>query len=199
MTKIKLCGLTRACDIEAANELSPDYIGYVFVSDRRRYITPQKAAEFNKLLSPGIIPVGVFIDEKLETVAELLNQGIIAIAQLHGSEDEDYIKRLKKLTGRQIIRAYQIKTEKDVADANKSAADYILLDSGTGTGTAFDWELIKSINRPYFLAGGLSTDNVETAIKQLNPFAVDVSSGIETNGYKDKAKMAAFVAAVRKE
>lgn len=199
MTKIKLCGLSRACDIEAANELMPDYIGFVFAPRSKRYVTSETATELKRLLVPDIKAVGVFVNENPETVADLLNSGVIDIAQLHGDEDGDYIKRLRQLTDKPIIRAFRIKNANDIETAEQSTADYILLDSGAGTGTVFDWKLIAKINRPYFLAGGLDTENVSEAIKVLKPFAVDVSSGIETNGFKDKAKMAAFVAAIRKE
>ncbi|MCQ2448630.1 MAG: phosphoribosylanthranilate isomerase [Clostridia bacterium] len=199
MTKIKLCGLTRTCDIEAVNELKPEYIGFVFVSDRRRYIPPEKALILKRQLDPNISAVGVFIDEKAETVADLLNRDIIDVAQLHGDEDEDYIARLRSLTDRPIIKAFQIKSEKELALAERCSADFVLLDSGTGTGKAFDWKLIGNLKRPYFLAGGLACDNVEGAIQILHPYAVDVSSGVETDGLKDKTKMAAFIAAVRKE
>lgn len=199
MTRIKLCGLSRLCDIETANKLKPDYIGFVFAPQSRRYITPEQAAEMKRLLDPGICAVGVFTDETPEGAAELLNRGVIDMAQLHGSEDEAYIRKLRKLTDRPIIRAFQIKNGKDAAEAEQSQADYILLDSGAGTGTAFNWDLIKNIKRSYFLAGGLDAENVPYGIKALHPFAVDVSSGIETDGKKDYGKMAAFVAAVRKE
>lgn len=199
MTRIKLCGLSHLCDIETANKLKPDYIGFVFAPQSRRYITPEQAAEMKRLLDPGICAVGVFTDETPEGAAELLNRGVIDMAQLHGNEDEAYIRKLRKLTDRPIIRAFQIKNGKDAAEAEQSQADYILLDSGAGTGTAFNWDLIKNIKRSYFLAGGLDAENVPYGIKALHPFAVDVSSGIETDGKKDYGKMAAFVAAVRKE
>ena len=199
MTSIKLCGLSRPCDIEAANELKPEYIGFVFAPKSKRYVTPEKAKELKQLLAPEIRAVGVFVNENPESVACLLNDGVIDIAQLHGNEDEDDIRRLRNLTNKPIIKAFRIETARDIADAESCTADYVLLDSGAGTGTVFDWKLIQGIGRPYFLAGGLEVDNVGNAVKSLNPFAVDVSSGIETDGVKDKIKMAAFVAAVRKE
>jgi phosphoribosylanthranilate isomerase len=199
MTKIKLCGLSGIEEIEAANELKPEYIGFVFAPKSRRYVTPEKAAELKKQLSGEIQAAGVFVNEAVEKIAELLNDHIIDIAQLHGDEDEDYIKRLRQLTGKPIIKAFQVKSEKEIADAEQCSADYILLDSGAGTGTVFDWNILKKIDRPYFLAGGLSAGNVGKAVRELHPFAVDVSSGIETDRRKDKEKMAAFVAAVRKE
>lgn len=199
MTRIKLCGLSRPQDIKAANELRPEYIGFLFAPKSKRYITPEKAGELKLLLAPQIQAVGVFVNENPERVASLLRSGIIDMAQLHGEEDEDYIRKLRKLTDKPIIKAFRIQTEGDIADAQACTADYVLLDSGAGTGTVFDWKLIQNMERPYFLAGGLGVDNAEIAVKLLHPFSVDVSSGIETNGAKDKAKMAAFVAAVRKE
>lgn len=199
MTKIKLCGLSRLCDIKAANELNPEYIGFVFATESRRYVTPAKAEILKQALDSKITAVGVFVDEDAETVAELLNVGTIDMAQLHGSEDEKYIEQLRRLTDKPIIKAFRIETASDIADAEKSTADYILLDSGAGSGTVFDWKLLENMKRSYFLAGGLSPVNAEDAVTILHPFAVDVSSGIETNGLKDKCKMVEFVAAIKKE
>ena len=199
MSKIKLCGLSRKCDIEWANALKPEYIGFVFWSKSKRNVPPEKAKELKGLLSPDVKAVGVFVDEPIENVAELLNDNVIDIAQLHGGEDEEYSNNLRTLSGKPIIKAFLLKSEIDAERAEKSTADYILVDSGTGTGKSFDWELLKNISRPYFLAGGLCCENISQAIETLHPYAVDVSSGIETNGCKDKNKMAAFVAAVRKE
>lgn len=199
MTKIKMCGLSRLCDIDAANELKPEYVGFVFAKKSSRYLAPEQAAKLKKMLSPDIWAVGVFVDEKPEIVAGLLDNGTIDIAQLHGAESEEYIKKLRQLTDKPLIRAFRIQSAADIDDADNSSADYVLLDSGAGTGSVFDWGLIRNIRRPYFLAGGLAPDNVENAVNKLHPFAVDVSSGIETDGVKDKLKMAAFVAAVRKE
>lgn len=199
MTKIKLCGLSRLCDIEAANELQPDYIGFVFAPKSSRYVTGEKAAELKRRLSPGIQAVGVFVNELPEKVAALLENGVIDIAQLHGSEDAQYMERLRQCTGKPIIRAFRVKSAEDIKAVAHCTADYLLLDSGAGTGTVFDWTLVKNIRRPYFLAGGLDAGNVANAVRELHPFAVDVSSGIETNGVKDRIKMAEFIAAVRKE
>ncbi len=199
MTKIKLCGLSRPCDIEVANELKPDYIGFVFAPKSKRYVTPEKAMKLKQMLMPEIQAVGVFVNEEPQNVAKLLQDNIIDIAQIHGGEDEEYIARLRQLTDKPIIKAFRIKTSSDIEKIEQSSADYVLLDSGAGTGTVFDWNLIQNIAKPYFLAGGLDSDNVADAVKTLCPYAVDVSSGIETGGLKDKTKMAAFVAAVRKE
>ncbi|MGM9653069.1 MAG: phosphoribosylanthranilate isomerase [Eubacteriales bacterium] len=200
MTKIKMCGLSRPCDIEEANRLRVEYVGFVFAPGSRRYVSPEKAAALKRLLSPGIRAVGVFVRESCEKVAELLNGGVIDIAQLHGGESDEYIRRLRTLTDKPLLHAFRIGSAQDADAAAQSSADCILLDSGSGgTGTAFEWELIRELRRPYFLAGGLSADNVGAAIRALHPYAVDVSSGIENGGYKDPRRMAAFAAAVRKE
>lgn len=199
LTRIKFCGLSHPRDIQAANSVKPDYIGFVFAPGSRRYVTPEQAASLKLLLNPDIQAVGVFVDEKPEAVADLLNREIIHLAQLHGSEDEAYIGRLRALTDKPIIKACRVGTADDMAAAVQSTADYILFDSGAGTGTAFDWSLIQDVRRPYFLAGGLSPDNAAQAVKYLNPYALDVSSGIETNGVKDEGKMKAFAAAVRED
>lgn len=199
MTKIKLCGLSRPCDIDMANELKPDYIGFVFAEKSKRYVTPEQAAQLKALLDPEIRAVGVFVDADVDLAAELLNRRIIDIAQLHGGEDEAYIQRLRQLTDQPIIRAFRIKTQTDIAMAERCSADHVLLDSGAGTGVVFDWSLLKNVKRPYFLAGGLSPENVGDAARLLRPYAVDVSSGVETDGLKDREKAAAFIAAVRKE
>ncbi len=169
MTEIKLCGLSRPCDIQIANELKPQYIGFVFAPKSKRYVKPEKARELKQMLAPNIKAVGVFINEKPETIAAFLNNGLIDVAQLHGDESDDYIMQLRKYTDRLIIKAFRIKTTEDIADAKQSAADYVLLDSGAGTGAVFDWNLIHSIQRPYFLAGGLQSGNVRAAIRAPTP------------------------------
>lgn len=197
MTKIKLCGLKKSCDMEYANELTPEYIGFVFAKKSKRYVSPEKAEVLRKQLKPGIIPVGVFVDEKIEVIADLVDRHIIDNVQLHGNEDEDYIKELRKSTQCTIIKAFRIERKADIDTANNSSADYVLLDSGSGSGETFDWSLIREINRPYFLAGGLTPANVRTAISKLQPFGVDASSSLETDECKDKEKMTSFVKAVR--
>ncbi len=199
MTKVKMCGLTRAEDIAAVNVLQPEYIGFVFVSKSKRYITKQQAASLRTRVDKTIKVVGVFVDEDVKVVAEYLNCGIIDLAQLHGQEDDAYIARLRAVTDKPVIKAFRVRTIEDIQKAQNSAADMILLDAGAGDGKTFDWSLVRTVTRPYFLAGGLSPDNAGQAIAALHPFALDVSSGIETDGHKDKNKMAAFMAAVRKE
>ncbi len=199
MTRIKLCGLSRPADIKIVNSLCPEYIGFVFYEKSSRYVTPEKAGELKSLLSDRIKAVGVFVDEPLEKIVDLLDLGIIDIAQLHGNENDEYIKRLRELSKRPVIKAFRIKSKEDIKKAEGSLADFILLDSGQGSGEAFDWELLRDIKRDYFLAGGLDPNNVKDAVRILHPYAVDVSSGIEKDHIKDERLMAAFVSAVRKE
>ncbi len=198
MTKIKLCGLRRSEDILAANELKPDYIGFVFAKKSRRYVSPSEAYRLKSMLAPGIEAVGVFVDESVDTVYEYLSRGIIDIAQLHGHEDDDYIRKLKALTDKPVIKALKVESKDDIEVANQSVADMVLLDGGAGDGKTWEWSLIKCIKRPYFLAGGLDESNIEEAVNVLKPYAVDVSSGIETDGVKDPDKMKRFVEKVRK-
>ena len=195
-TKIKMCGLSRPEDIAFANEVKPDYIGFVFAEKSKRYITPEKAAELAEKLDKSIVPVGVFVDSDFEEIMNTVNLGAIRIAQLHGNEPEELVKRLQK-NGVPVIRAFQIKSEADVKKAETSCADHILLDSGKGSGLTFDWSVLKNAARPYFLAGGLDPQNVSRAVTDLHPYAVDTSSGLETDGVKDRNKMIAFADAVR--
>lgn len=197
-TKIKICGLSRLCDVEYANEAQPDFIGFVINFPKsHRNVSPEQAAKLRERLADSILPVGVFVNEKPEVVAHLLNNQTIALAQLHGQEEESYLARLRDLTDGKLIKAFKIASTEDVKAAIHSSADYILLDNGTGTGRAFDWRLIGKIERPWFLAGGLTPDNLSDAIRDVQPWAVDLSSGVELEKYKDREKMIAAVRAVR--
>lgn len=198
--RIKLCGLSRPCDIEVVNELCPDYIGFVFAEKSRRYVPPEQAAELKSLLRPEILAVGVFVDEEIERIADLLGAGVIDLAQLHGGEDEAYIGRLRERTDSPLIKAFRVDKEGDIEKARASTADYVLLDSGSGgTGKAFDRKLLARMDRPYFLAGGLDAATVGEAVERWRPYGVDVSSGIETEGVKDAEKMRAFMKCARRK
>lgn len=198
MTRIKLCGLKSLDDVIVANAVQPDYIGFVFAKTSKRFVTPQTAEQLRKKLDRKIAVIGVFVNEPVEIVAALLNKGIIDMAQLHGNESEEYITFLRKKTDKKLIKAFSINEAKNLQAAYACSADYILFDSGSGgTGKSFDWNLLQGFDRPYFLAGGLNINNVSEAVSRLHPYAVDVSSGIETDGRKDDAKMAAFINAVR--
>ena len=199
-TKIKICGLRRREDILAINEAKPDYCGFIIEFPRSfRSITADKARELVRELSPKIRAVGVFVNAPMELVRDLLNDGTLALAQLHGQEDESYIRELKTYTDRPIIKAFSIKTTEDIEKALQSPANYILLDQGGGgTGKTFDWSLIPEIRRPFFLAGGIGAANLEQAIREIRPYAVDLSSSVETEKWKDPAKIRQVVDIVRK-
>ncbi len=196
--KIKICGLTRLEDIEVANALLPDYIGFVFWERSKRNVTKEQAKELKSRLDSRIKAVGVFVDAEIDFIADLVSCGIIDVAQLHGSEDEDYILQLRVRLGRaEIIKAFNINKIESFDEAEKSSADHIMIDSGKGSGIAFDWSKLERLERPFFLAGGLSTENISEVLESIKPFAVDVSSGVETDGLKDASKMKRFVESVR--
>lgn len=202
MPKIKLCGLSRIEDIKEANKLTPEYIGFVFYKKSKRNVSFETAHVLKQYLLPEIKAVGVFVDEEIPFIKKLADKRIIDMIQLHGHEDNNYLAALKKEVGLPIIKAIQIDGEKSFTEKSKICADYYLLDSGMGTGNTFDWRLaerfINSTSKGVFLAGGLDPDNVTQAINMLHPFAVDVSSGIETDGFKDFEKMRRFVKAARR-
>ena len=194
MTKIKFCGLRLKNDVLLANAIKPDFAGFI-LSDRF-----WRFAEDFKLIRPmldkNIMAVGVFVDNPPDEVIKYVKSGMIDYAQLHGREDEDYIKRVRDSGGR-VIKAFKIETADDLERAYLSPADLVLLDSGTGTGISFDWSLIKNFGRDYILAGGLDPENAGEAVRRLRPYAVDVSSGIETDRVKDGDKMRKFAENVR--
>ena len=198
MTKIKVCGLRSLEDIQCVNKYKPDYIGFIFVEGRKRYISPDEALKLKEKLSSEIRSVGVFLDDEIEKIVNITDRGIIDMIQLHGHESEDFIANLRKRTDKKIIKAFSVKSEDDIENAVKSSADYVMLDNGIGgTGETFNWDLCKNINRDFFVAGGLNKDNVLDIIDFAKPYAVDVSSGVETDGVKDYAKIEAFVDKVR--
>lgn len=199
MTKIKLCGMQRAVDIAAANRARPEYVGFVFARESRRAVTAAQAAVLRAQLAPEICAVGVFVDAPPEMVARLLHAGTIDVAQLHGHEDAAYLKALRKLTAKPLIQAFRIAAVADVARANASSAEMVLVDAGAGSGICLDWRLLDKMQRPYFLAGGLTPENVAQTIARCAPYAVDVSSGIETAGVKDDEKIQDFVKRVRRD
>ena len=191
MVKIKICGIKRLEDVEMVNRYKPDYIGFVF-ADSKRKVSHDLAKELRNNLDSDIIPVGVFVDSPQDEILRLFDDGIIEIAQLHGSESEQYILDLKKRTNGElkIINAIEMTQEIDLLEYNDSSSDYLLLDSGKGSGKTFDWSLIrKDIKKEFFLAGGLNSENVAPAINEFNPYAIDLSSSLETDGFKDENKI----------
>ena len=199
MTRVKICGLQTSADIDTVNRLHPDFVGFVFAPQSRRCVTPQTAADLRARLADGITAVGVFVDAPPELPATLAADGVIDYIQLHGHEDAAYIDALRRQTACPLIQAFRVASPADVTAALATAADFPLLDSGAGgTGVAFDWTLLANARRPFFLAGGLDAENVSEAVRRYRPYAVDVSSGVETNRHKDAAKIERFLAAVRR-
>lgn len=200
MTKIKICGLRRPEDIAYVNEAKPDFAGFIIdVPKSRRNVPQEKVRELTALLSPEILPVGVFVNAPMETILSLVTDGTLKAVQLHGQESQSYLEELKKQVAVPLIRAFSIRSPEDLTEAEKSPADFVLLDNGAGgTGETFDWSLLSSFNRPFFLAGGLRLENIAEAVSRFHPYALDLSSGVETDGYKDKEKIIAAVAAVRR-
>lgn len=198
---VKLCGMSRTEDVEAANACRPDLVGFVVDFPRsHRNVPVEGLSSLVAELDSSIPAVGVFVDEPVGRVVDAVAAGL-NVVQLHGDEDEAYLVRLREALpqGTPVIQAFRIRTAADVERANASTADLVLLDAGQGSGQAFDWALLAHATRPYLLAGGLGPDNVALAIRGLRPWGVDMSSGIETDRRKDPDKMAAAVAAVRGE
>lgn len=197
--RIKCCGMIREEDISAVNAARPDMVGFVVDFPRsHRSVLPERLAELVMLVDEGICRVGVFVDEPVETVADLAASGLIDMAQLHGHEDGDYVAELRRaVPGMRIIQAFKVRSGEDIERAEASSADMVLLDNGQGTGERFDWTLVRSVTRPFMLAGGLTPENVGEAITAVHPWGVDLSSGLETGRLKDAEKIAAAVRAVR--
>ena len=201
MTRIKICGLSRPCDVAFVNEARPDWCGFIIDFPRsHRSVTPRQALALRRQLAPGIVPVGVTVDQPVEAVAALLREGVVDVAQLHGTEDESYLAALRALApGHPLWKAFTLRTPDDLSAALASGADMILLDSGKGTGQTFDWSLLRGVARPFLLAGGLTPENIPRAVRAVHPWGVDLSSGVETDRRKDRDKILAAVAAARKE
>ena len=198
MTRIKICGLTQPRDVAYVNEAKPDFCGFVIdVPGSRRRVTPRQARALRENLDPDIMPVGVFVDADPALIVSLVRDGTIRAVQLHGREDGAYINALRQRISAPIIRAFSVSTAADVRRAAQSSADHILLDNGAGgTGTAFDWRLLGELKRPFILAGGLTPENLPAVVESLRPWGVDLSSGVETDGKKDRTKILAAIRAV---
>ena len=196
MKKIKICGLKRREDIEYVNKYQPDYIGFVFAGKKRK-LTYDQVVDLKKYLTSSIQVVGVFVNEDISFVEKLVKEHVIDLVQLHGQEDQKYIQALKEKVDFSIIKAIQIKNEDSFNEHYD--VDYYLYDHGTGgTGESFDWSMLKEVDKPVFLAGGINLLNIDDALKK-NVYALDVSSGVETDGFKDEKKIKKIVRRVRNE
>lgn len=203
MTKIKICGLFRLQDIETVNKIVPDYVGFVFAKSKRQ-VTDDVAKLLKSHLKPLIKTVGVFVNDNIEHIVHLCNLNIIDIVQLHGDENEEYIRKLRKYISNEIIKAVRVKNSDDIKKANEFSSDYLLFDAYHdnqygGNGITFDWSLISKTTKPYFLAGGINSNNILKAQKLYSPYCIDVSSGVETDGYKDEGKITEIVNKMRSE
>lgn len=214
MQKIKLCGMMKPCDIEYANRVKPDFVGFIFANTRRK-ISAAQAKQFREALDAEIPAVGVFVNEDISVIVSLVQDGCIDMIQLHGEEDADYIRRLREVCDVPVIKAVKVQTVEQIRQAAALPVDYLLLDTYRkgvlgGTGEAFDWELLREakiaagdtaegelFGKPYFLAGGLHAGNLREAAA-LGSYGLDVSSGIETDGSKDFTKMVEVMELVRK-
>ncbi len=201
--KLKICGLQTIQDVEAVNTILPDYAGFVFAESRRR-ISEETAAELRNKLAPGIIAVGVFVNENPEKILRLCRSQTIDVIQLHGDENEEYHNRLREKLSNPILRAVRVRSEQDILEAEGRNCDYLLLDAYReqeygGSGVEFDWGLIPKLKKPFFLAGGINIGNVVKAIQKYRPYCIDVSTGVETEGRKDPDKLRELSRLVRNE
>lgn len=212
MPKLKICGLKRPEDIRYVNQYPPDFIGFVFAKSLRQ-IRPREAKELRRQLKPGIVPIGVFVNEEIENIVRLVKEGVIDMVQLHGEESAEYVRllgeRLEEVSSSKaalshgIIKAVRVASRQDVKKALDFPADFLLFDTYTkgqygGSGECFNWQLLKGIERPFFLAGGLKVENIAGAALEVKPFCLDVSSGAERDGKKDEEKIRRLVETIRK-
>lgn len=201
MTKIKICGLTRPEDIDIVNRYLPDYIGFIFARSKRQ-VDNSKARDLKQRLNPGISAVGVFVNEDISRIISLCKSGVIDLVQLHGEEEDGYIRELKQHISKPVIKAVRIGDGRSLTPGSDRFSDYLLFDTYHkdlygGSGKSFDWSRVGRQERPYFLAGGLNKNNVLQAISQLNPYALDISSGVETDGVKDADKTGEIIRIIR--
>ena len=188
MTKVKICGLSTAEAVETAVLAGADYIGFVFAESKRQ-VSLEQAHELARLVTGKTRIVGVFVSPSLEDLEQAIAQVPLDIVQIHGTFDEDQIPNISV----PVIRAIQLR---DGVAQVSSQADYLLFDAPVaGSGQTFDWDLLKDqkIQQDFFIAGGLTVDNVRQARETFQPYALDVSSGVETDGHKDIEKIKAFI------
>ena len=198
-TKIKICGLRRKEDIVYVNAARPDYCGFILnVPQSRRNMDPEGLKGLLEELDPGIVPVGVFVNEDTNTILRIVRESGLKMIQLHGQEGEEMVRTIRETAGVPVIKAVSVKNREDVERAAGFPADYLLFDCGTGgTGRSFDWSCLEEAKQPYFLAGGIGIHNMKEAVERFHPFAVDLSSSVETDGVKDEKKIADAVHMLR--
>ena len=215
--KVKMCGISKVETIPAVVEAKPDYMGLVFAPSKRQ-VTVDQAKILVEELHRGyakkygsdtehdkndtIKTVGVFVNETVDNLVTIANEANLDAVQLHGDEDEAFIQSLKERTNVEVWKAVQIRSAADAEAWIDSSADMLLFDAyhkdeRGGTGEVFDWSCLDAFERPFMLAGGIDSTNVARAIRTVRPYGIDISSGIETNGVKDDAKITAFTKIVK--
>ncbi|MCD8327765.1 MAG: phosphoribosylanthranilate isomerase [Ruminococcus sp.] len=204
MTRVKICGLRREEDIKIVNSCSPDYAGFILSQGFKRTVGYSDFLRLVKNVKAEIQTVGVFVNEPIESILKFAEH--LDVLQLHGDEDASYATTLRQKTDRKIIKAIRAKSPDDIERFNGYPCDYLLIDAYKkgeygGTGKVADWGIIKraKISKPFFLAGGISSENVLDAINALSPFCVDASSSVETDGFKDERKVEKLISITRKE
>lgn len=204
MIKVKVCGLMVLEDVAYVNAYMPEYAGFVFAPGRHQ-VDGEWVKGLRMFLNPEIQVVGVFVNEEIEKIKKLCKDGTIDVIQLHGDENEQYLEELKAQVENPVIKALRVQSEEQLMEANNLSCDYLLLDTYTkgqygGSGMSFDLNLIPKMKKPFFLAGGLTPDNVREKIRASHPYAVDISSGVEgVDGFKDREKIQKFIENVREE
>lgn len=204
MTKIKICGLSRKKDITAVNQYLPDFAGFVFARSKRQ-VTMGQAEELISLLSPKICPVGIFVNEDPVRVVEIARHCRLKVIQLHGEEDCITARRIKGQSGCKIWRAVRVKDQQSLHHISYDSADRFLFDTYSahghgGVGKTFDWSLLQNMpKQQIILAGGLNLQNIIPAVRQIRPWAVDISSGVETDGKKDPEKIKEIICTLREQ
>jgi len=207
MTMVKICGIKTIEEVSILNKFIPDFAGFVF-SKSKRMVNIKKASSLISNLSMEIRRVGVFVNEPLSFVYEVYKECGLDVIQLHGDEDIEYINKLKAELGDDVVawKSIRVKGETEIYEANRIDADAILLDTFSdraygGTGEAFNWDIAREYasKNKIALAGGLNVQNVRHAIEKLKPYCVDVSSGVEVNGYKNEIMVKDFILAVKEE
>jgi phosphoribosylanthranilate isomerase len=201
MVKVKICGLTNLEDAQWAAKCGADALGFILSEKGPRFIEENIAASITSQLPPFVSRVGVFVDEEIETVKRIAVGCRLDYVQLHGDESPDYCDKLRDKINCRIIKAFQVKGIESLEGIKSYFLDSILLDAWSpemhgGCGVSFDWKLALDVakNCPIILAGGLNPKNVADAVRQVQPFAVDVSSGVQfTARQKDKEKVLEFI------
>jgi phosphoribosylanthranilate isomerase len=200
--KVKICGITNVADAQAAAEAGADMIGLMLYEKSPRLISLATAVEISRALSPFILKVGVFVNPSEDLVMRAIGECGVTLLQFHGDETPEFCTQFGVMS----MKAFRIRDESSLAELPKFATDAYLLDAYSseargGTGEKFNWDLAikaQKFGKPIFLAGGLTPENVADAVRKVNPFGVDVSSGVEiSTGKKDHAKVKAFIQAAK--